>query len=92
MGCKNFTTVFRRGDYLLRKAHLARFDRIDGTYYNQAMAMFRYYALKTGCLRPNFLFEVVQTFMVLKVQHPGSNTTELASMLYSLPLQMTQAG
>ena len=84
MGCKNFTTVFRRGDYLLRKAHLIRFDRIDGTYYNQAMAMFRYYALKTGRLRPNFLFEFGQTFMVLKVLYQGSNTTELASMLYSL--------
>ena len=79
MDCNTFTTVFRRGDFLSRKAHLTRFDRIDGTYYIQAMAMFRYYFLSTRCLRPNFQLGVGQ--IILKVQHSGSNTTKLASTL-----------
>ena len=50
--------------------------------YNQAMSMFRYYFLSTRCLRPNFQLGVGQ--IILKVQHSGSNTTKLASMLYLL--------
>ena len=91
MDCNTFTTVFRRGiSYPEKLILLVLVELTALNTYNQAMSMFRYYFLSTRCLRPNFQLGVGQ--IILKVQHSGSNTTKLTSMLYSLQLQTTQVG